>query len=106
MPAITFITVDKQRITVDAKNGLSVMEVATGEDLAMPAACGGNCACASCHVIIDDAWYDKLPAPSDEEEDLLDSAQDLTNTSRLSCQIPLTEDLDGLIISLTPVYDK
>ena len=53
-----------------------------------------------------DAWYGRLPSPSDEEEDLLDSAQDLTNTSRLSCQIPLTEDLDGLVVFLTPVYDE
>ena len=105
MPKITFITTDYQRITVDAKNGLSIMEVATEQDLAMPAACGGSCACATCHVVIEEGWYNRLLPPTDEEEDLLDSAQDLTNTSRLSCQIPLTEVLDGIVVSLTPVYD-
>ena len=105
MPTITFVTVDDKKITVEAKSGLTIMEAAKEQGLAMTAACQGSLACATCHIVVDETWYDKLYPPSEEEEDLLDTASDLTNTSRLSCQIPLTEDLEGIVVHLTPVIE-
>lgn len=103
MARITFITVDGERIEVDAGNGASVMEVAKERDLAMLAACGGSLACATCHVVVAEDWYDKLPPPSEDEEDLLDTAHGLMPTSRLSCQLKVSDNLDGLVVALTPM---
>ena len=103
MTMIHFIKVDGEKVSVDAKPGATVMEVARENDLPMLAACGGALACATCHVVLDEDWYAKLGEISEEEEDLLDTAHDLTNTSRLCCQIKVSDDIDGLVVSLTPM---
>lgn len=100
MPKITFVTQDEQEITIDAPVGLSVLEIAHQNNIDLEGACGGSLACATCHVIIDPLWYPKLEAPQEEEEDMLDMAFHLTETSRLGCQIIMTEDLDGLRVKL------
>lgn len=99
MPAITFISVDGERRTVAAECGGSVMEAAVGNGVpGIDADCGGSCACATCHVIVGDAWFDKLPAPSEAERDMLEFAVNPQEHSRLACQIVVTDDLDGLIV--------
>lgn len=97
MPKITFVHRDGSETVVDAKNGLSVMETAVDNDVEIEAACEGSLACATCHLVVEDpAWFDKLDPPSEDEEDMLDLAFGLTKTSRLSCQIRVTDDLDGI----------
>ncbi len=101
MPKMTFVSPDgKERKEVDAPLGLSVLEIAHLHDVDVEGACEGSLACSTCHVIVDPEWYDKLDEPSEEEEDMLDLAFGLTHTSRLGCQIRMTDDLDGLIVSL------
>ena len=100
MPKLTFIEKDGTRKEVDAPLGLSVMEVAHRFDVDIEGACEASLACATCHVIVDEEWYDKLKEPSEDEEDMLDLAFGLTPTSRLGCQIVMTEDLDGLVVAL------
>jgi 2Fe-2S ferredoxin len=97
MPKITFIHRDGSESVVDAQTGLSVMEVAVENDVDIEAACEGSLACATCHLVVEDQdWYEKLGAPSEDEEDMLDLAFGLTRTSRLSCQIRVTDALDGV----------
>lgn len=103
MPKITFIQVSGERIEADAKSGNTVMEVAKELDLPMLAACGGALACATCHVIVDEVWYERCGDISEDEEDLLDAAHDLSATSRLCCQITVCEELDDLVVNLTPM---
>ncbi len=103
MPKITFIQVDGTRVDAEAKIGNTVMEVARELDLPMLAACGGSLACATCHVIVDEGWYEQTGELSEDEEDLLDTAHDLTATSRLACQIKVSDDLDGLVVTLPPM---
>jgi 2Fe-2S ferredoxin len=109
MAKITFILRDKTPFEVDAPIGLSVMEIARKAGInQIEGACGGSLACATCHVIVHPQWYDKvLPegGKSMEEEDMLDLAFDLTKTSRLSCQILMTEALDGLVLALPGTPD-
>lgn len=100
MPKITFVDHDSKEKVVDAKTGLSLMEVAIDNEIDIEAACEGSLACATCHLVLDPTWYEKLGAPSEDEEDMLDLAFGLTKTSRLSCQIRVTDDLDGLRVSL------
>jgi ferredoxin, 2Fe-2S len=100
MPKLTFIEKDGNRKEVDAPVGLSVMEVAHRFDVDIEGACEGSLACATCHVIVDEAWYDKLGEPSEDEEDMLDLAFGLKPTSRLGCQIVISEELDGLVVAL------
>jgi 2Fe-2S ferredoxin len=100
MPKLTFIEKDGRRKEVDAPIGLSVMEVAHRFDVDIEGACEGSLACATCHVIVDEAWFDRLGEPSEDEEDMLDLAFGLKPTSRLGCQIVMTEDLDGLVVEL------
>jgi 2Fe-2S ferredoxin len=85
---------------VEAPEGWSLLEVARDAGIDIEGACGGSMACATCHVIVDDGWFVRLPAASAEEEDMLDFAESLTATSRLGCQIRLTRDLDGLIVTV------
>jgi 2Fe-2S ferredoxin len=86
---------------VDAKAGLTLMEVAVDNNIAgIVAECGGACACATCHAYIDEAWLDKLPAMDDMEDAMLDSALDRRPNSRLSCQIEIIDDLDGLTLTV------
>ncbi len=100
MPKITFVDRDGKEKAVDARNGFSLMEVAVDNGIDIEAACEGSLACATCHLVLDPDWYEKLGPPSDDEEDMLDLAFGLTKTSRLSCQIRVTDELDGLRVSL------
>jgi 2Fe-2S ferredoxin len=101
MPKMTFVSPDgTERKEVDAPLGLSVLEIAHLHDVDVEGACEGSLACSTCHVIVDPEWYDKLEEPSEEEEDMLDLAFGLTHTSRLGCQIRMTEELDGLTVTL------
>ena len=97
MPKITYIDQEGEERTVEAETGASVMETAINNDIpGILATCGGSCSCATCHVYVDDDWLDKLPPPELEESDMLDTAHDLQDNSRLSCQIVVTDELDGL----------
>lgn len=100
MPRVTFINPDGTLRVIDAKAGQTLLDIAWDNDIDIEGACGGSMACSTCHVIVDAAFYDRLPAASEEEEDLLDLAWGLTPTSRLGCQIVLTEALDGLVVRL------
>ncbi len=106
MPKMTFVNRDGSRTEVDEPAGLSLIEIAHKHDVDIEAACEGSLACATCHVIVDPEWYDKLKPASEEEEDMLDLAFGLSRTSRLGCQIMLNADLDGLVVSLPPVAEK
>lgn len=101
MPKIIFVSADgKERKEIEAPVGLSVLEIAHKHDIDLEGACEGSLACSTCHVIIDPEFFDMLPEPKEEEEDMLDLAWGLTHTSRLGCQIIITEELDGLIVRL------
>jgi 2Fe-2S ferredoxin len=103
MPTITFIDQDGNEREIDAEVGSTVMETAINNDIpGILATCGGSCSCATCHVYVDDTWVDKLPPPELDENDMLDTAHDLQENSRLSCQIKVTEELDGLIVTTPP----
>ena len=103
MPKMTFIDRDGQRREVDAPVGLSVLEIAHRNKIDLEGACEGSLACSTCHVIVDDEDFDRLAEPTEDEEDMLDLAFGLTRTSRLGCQIIMTEELDGLTVSLPAV---
>lgn len=98
MPKVIFINADNSKLEVIAPVGLSLLEVAHRHNIDLEGACEGSLACSTCHVIIDPTWFKLLPEPSEDEEDMLDLAFGLTKTSRLGCQIRLTEDLDGIIV--------
>jgi 2Fe-2S ferredoxin len=100
MPKMTFIKTDGSRLEVDAPLGLSVLEIAHRNNIDLEGACEGSLACSTCHVIVDPDWYELLPTASEDEEDMLDLAFGLTQTSRLGCQLIITEELDGLTVSL------
>ena len=100
MPQMTFIAADGTQHVVNAPIGDSVLEIAHDNEIAIEGACEGSMACSTCHVIIDKKWYRKLDEVSEDEEDMLDLAFGLTRTSRLGCQIVITEELDGLVVSL------
>ena len=104
MTAIKFIEHDGSVHRVNAEPGSTVMEAARANGVnGIVAECGGICNCATCHVYVDEAWKDKLPPPSEEEEDQLDNAFEVRANSRLSCQIKISDELDGLIVR-TPSY--
>jgi 2Fe-2S ferredoxin len=99
MPKITYIEHGGAERIVDAEVGATVMETAIRNSVpGIVAECGGACSCATCHVHVDDAWTAKVGPPSPMEEDMLDFAFDVRPTSRLSCQIKVTDELDGLIV--------
>lgn len=100
MPSIHFIKPDGKKITVDAPLGLSVLEIAHLNNIDLEGACEGSLACSTCHVIVDESWFELLPTATEDEEDMLDLAFGLTHTSRLGCQIIITEELDGLTLKL------
>ncbi|KLN59587.1 2Fe-2S ferredoxin [Kiloniella spongiae] len=100
MPKMTFVENDGTEKEVDAPLGLSVLEIAQRNDIDIEGACEGSLACATCHVVIDPSWYGKLEEVSEDEEDMLDLAFNLTETSRLGCQLIITEELDGLKVKL------
>ena len=89
--------------TVEVEAGTSILEAAHEHDIELEGACEGSLACSTCHVVIDSAWYDKLEPPEEDEEDLLDRAFGLTPTSRLGCQVRMTDELDGMVVSI-PEY--
>ena len=99
MAKITFVQPDGSTQIVNAEPGVTVMEAAKLNSIdGVEAECGGACACATCHVYVDDAWKAKTGKPAAMEEDMLDFAFDVQETSRLSCQIKVTADLDGLVV--------
>jgi len=101
MPKLTVVSRSGEETVIDAENGLTVMEVIrdAGFDELL-ALCGGCCSCATCHVHVDAAFKDKLPEMTEDEDDLLDSSDHRDETSRLSCQISVTDDLDGAKIRI------
>lgn len=103
MPKITFIQRDGSRKEIDAPVGASLLRIAHDNDIDLEGACGGSLACATCHLVIDPHWYPQLPPKSTGEEDMLDLAFGLTETSRLGCQIKVTDDMDGLVVSLPEI---
>ncbi len=103
MVQITFIEASGNKRTVQAEPGATVMETAIKNGVpGIEAECGGACSCATCHVYVDEAWSEKTGEPSPMEEDMLDFAFEVKPTSRLSCQIKVREDLDGLIVTVPP----
>ncbi len=101
MTKITYITNNGKSHTVDVQNGLTVMEGAVQNDIpGIDADCGGGMACATCHVYVKEDWLDKMPIKEDGEEDMLDMAYEPKKNSRLSCQLVVTDELDGLIVNI------
>ncbi len=99
MTKITYLAADGTQFDVDAENGSTVMENAIKNSVpGIEAECGGACACATCHVSVDDKWSEKVGSPEALEDDMLDFAWDVQPNSRLSCQIKVTDELDGLIV--------
>ena len=101
MPKISYILDNQNTETVEVANGLSVMEGAVQNDIpGIDADCGGGMACATCHVYVKEEWFDKLPKKEDGEEDMLDMAFEPKKNSRLSCQLIVSDELDGLTVSM------
>ena len=101
MTKIIYNTHDNKTHTIDVQNGLTVMEGAVQNDIpGIDADCGGGMACATCHVYVDEDWVQKLPQKDDGEEDMLDMAFEPKKNSRLSCQIIVSDELDGLIVNI------
>ena len=100
MPRLIFVNSEGTEKSVEAENGLSVMEVARDNDLEIEGTCGGSISCCTCHVIIDKDWFSIVGGPNPDEEDMLDLAVGLQPTSRLSCQIEVTNELDGLRMTI------
>jgi 2Fe-2S ferredoxin len=105
MPTVTFIQPDGTREDVEAEVGYSVMEAATLNGIrGIEAECGGACSCATCHVHVDAEWLGRLPEMEPMEDAMLDAANDRRADSRLSCQLEVTEELDGLTVTVVPPY--
>jgi len=100
MPKMVFIERDGTQKEVEAPLGLSVLEIAHRNSVDIEGACEGSLACSTCHVVVDSAWFSKLAKPTEDEEDMLDLAFDLQETSRLGCQLIMTDALDGLVVKL------
>ena len=100
MPKMVFIERDGTQKEVEAPLGLSVLEIAHRNSVDIEGACEGSLACSTCHVIVDGTWFAKLAKPTEDEEDMLDLAFDLQETSRLGCQLIMTDALDGLVVKL------
>ena len=101
MAKITYIEHNKKSHVIEVSNGLTVMEGAVQNNISgIDADCGGSCACATCHVYVDEKWFDKLPNKESAEEDMLDMAYEPKKFSRLTCQITVTDDLDGLVVKM------
>jgi ferredoxin len=98
---ITFIDKDGEEHKFAVAAGDNLLDIAQANDLEMEGACGGSCACSTCHVIVtEDSYYDQMPEPEDDENDMLDLAFGLTETSRLGCQVKMTKELDGMVVKL------
>lgn len=106
MPKITYIEHNGAVRVVEGEVGSTVMETAIKNNVpGIVAECGGACSCATCHVYVDPNWREKTGSPSEMEEDMLDFAYDVRPESRLSCQIKITEELDGLVVR-TPEHQN
>ncbi|WP_343559490.1 ferredoxin family 2Fe-2S iron-sulfur cluster binding protein [Kiloniella sp. b19] len=101
MATMTFVEADGTEKQVDAPVGMSILEIAHRNSVDLEGACEGSLACATCHVIVDPAWYEKTGVISEDEEDMLDLAYGVEDTSRLGCQLIMTEELDGLKVRVT-----
>ena len=100
MPKITYNDFQGNSKTIEVDNGLSVMEGAIQKDIpGIDADCGGSMACATCHVYVEDKWFDKIPKAEDAENDMIDMAFEPKKNSRLSCQIVVADELDGLKVT-------
>ncbi|MCW2393960.1 MULTISPECIES: 2Fe-2S iron-sulfur cluster-binding protein [unclassified Sphingobium] len=103
MPQLTVVTRDGARHEIEAQNGHTVMEVIRDNGIdELLAICGGCCSCATCHVYVDEAYADKLPPLKGDEDDLLDSSEHRNASSRLSCQIPVSSELEGMVVTIAP----
>ena len=103
MPVIHVTNRAGQKHTIEAKAGQNLMEVLRDKNMDVEAICGGCCSCATCHVFIDDAWAGKLPAKSADEQELVEETESYKpNNSRLSCQVKITDALDGIVIEVAP----
>lgn len=100
MPKLIFVLQDGTRTEIDAPCGVSVMEIAHENNIDIEGACEGALACSTCHVVVEPNDYERLQDATEDEEDMLDLAFGLTHTSRLSCQIVMSEELDGLTVTL------
>jgi ferredoxin, 2Fe-2S len=100
MPKVTFVTQNGERREFDVAVGDTLLEIAWRHDIDMEGACEGSMACSTCHVIVDEQWFDKLTPPGEDEEDMLDLAWGVAPTSRLGCQIVITDALDGLVVAM------
>ena len=101
MPKITYIEHNGKSHVIDVPNGLSVMEGAVQNNIpGITADCGGACACATCHVYVDEKWFDKLKTKDEAEQDMLDMAFEPNKFSRLSCQISVSDELDGMAVKI------
>lgn len=100
MPKMIFVKNDGTEQEVEAPNGISILEVAHKNNIDLEGACEGSLACSTCHVVVDEEWFDKLSEASEDEEDMLDLAFGLTHTSRLGCQILMSDQLDGIKVKL------
>ena len=98
--SVTFITASGKRVLAEAREGDRLLEVAQAAGLPLEGTCEGQMACSTCHVIVPPEWFDRLPPAVEDEEDMLDLAAQVTRTSRLSCQIVLTPELDGLEVRI------
>ena len=99
MPKVIYITPDQSRHEVELEAGYSIMEGAINNNIAgIVAECGGACACATCHSYVDEAWLDRVPAMDDMEDSMLDAAFERKDNSRLTCQIEMNDELDGIVI--------
>ena len=101
MPKITYIEHNGKSHTLEVANGLTVMEGAVQNNISgIDADCGGSCACATCHVYVDEKWFSKLPNKENAEEDMLDMAFEPNKFSRLGCQITVTSDLNNMVVKM------
>ena len=100
MPKLIFVNSEGTEKSIEAENGLSLMEIARDNDLGIEGTCGGSISCCTCHVVIDTDWFSIGGGPNPDEEDMLDLAVGLQPTSRLGCQIEVSDELDGLRVSI------
>ncbi|MAM38079.1 MAG: 2Fe-2S ferredoxin [Erythrobacter sp.] len=97
---VHFITSEGNRVVAEGEEGDTLLRVAQAAGMPLEGTCEGQMACSTCHVVVDSQWFDRIPEASEEEEDMLDLAAGVRRTSRLSCQIVLTPDLEGLTVSI------
>lgn len=103
MLKVNFVTANGEKVQAEAESGACLLDVAQAAGMPLEGTCEGQMACSTCHVIVGEEWFAKLPAAKPEEEDMLDLAAGVTRTSRLSCQIDLTDALDGIELRIPAV---